>query len=105
MWPAGRVTEWKITEQEPRHAAEFDDVLGAAHHDRRDAIRLKMPRDQTHGLMTHGSVGGDDGRIDIHPAHMRQDVHAILLDRGFLAAIRRRADELFRQPANPPLGR
>src|SRR6516165_1330339 len=52
LGPAGRIAQWKIAEQKARHAAIFDDVLGAAHDDRRDAVLFQMPCGQTHGLTT-----------------------------------------------------
>ena len=93
MWFSRGIAEGKITEQKARDAAKLDDVLGAAHDHRRDAVRFQMSCDQTHGLMTHGSIGGDDGRVDIHAADVGENIHAILLDGGFLAAVGGCADE------------
>ena len=54
---AGAVAEREIGEQEARHGGVFDDVLGAAHHHGRNAVRLEMARDQGRGLMAHRAFG------------------------------------------------
>lgn len=38
-------------------------VPGSAKDYRRDAVRLEMPRDQTHGLVAYRSEGDQDGGI------------------------------------------
>ncbi len=105
MRPSRRIAQRKITEQEAWHAAEFHQILGATHDHGGDAIRLKMPRDQTHGLMTHGSISNDHRHIRTQPPHMRQDIHAILLDGDFLAAIGGGADEFRRDILDTSAGR
>src|SRR6185312_16020127 len=51
----GRVAERKVAEQEARDADIFDDILGTAHDDRRDAILFEVTGGQTHGLVTYRS--------------------------------------------------
>ena len=97
MRPAGGIPQREVAEQEPRHAAEFHQVLGAAHDHGRDSIRLKMPCDQTHGLMTDGSIGDQNRGVGSGGADISEDFGRVLLDGDFLAAVGRRADELGRQ--------
>src|SRR6185295_14221229 len=44
---AARIAEREVAEDEARHAAVLDDVARAAEHDRRNAVGLEVPGDQT----------------------------------------------------------
>lgn len=60
-----RITQWKIREDETRHAAMLHDVLGGADDDGGNTVRFKMTGDQTHGLVTDRSKRGQNGRVDL----------------------------------------
>ena len=52
---AARVAERKIREHETGNSALLDDIPRRAEYHRREAIRLKVPSDQTHGLVANWS--------------------------------------------------
>ena len=54
---AGGVAERKIGEQKARHAAMADDIHRRADNHRRDSVRFKVTRNQTHGLVADRSYG------------------------------------------------
>ena len=54
-WVSTRVAKRKVGEQETWHAAVFDDVFCRTDNNCRNAVFLKMPGDQTHGLVTDRS--------------------------------------------------
>jgi hypothetical protein len=49
------VAEREVSEYEARHAALLDDILRGTDNHSRNAVRLKVSSDQTHGLMTNRS--------------------------------------------------
>src|SRR5438270_11749286 len=63
LGPARRIAQRKVAEQKARHAAIFDDVLGAAHDDGGDAVLFQMPCGQTHGLVAHRSIGDENSGV------------------------------------------
>ena len=60
------IAQREVTEQEARDAALLDDVARRSQHDGRYAVLLQVARDQTHGLVAHGSEG-----------HQQRDVHTV----------------------------
>ena len=100
--PAGRIAEREIAEQEPRHADIFDDVLGASHDDRRDAVRFEVTGGQTHGLVTHRSNRDENSGVHFVFAQPRQQLRAILFEGHAVAAVGRRAVKARRHLADPP---
>ena len=57
------VTQWKIGEEKPGHAAIFHNIAGRPNHHRRNTMGFKMPCDQTHGLVAHGSKRAQKGGV------------------------------------------
>jgi hypothetical protein len=43
----------------------LDDIPSTAHNDGCHAMHFEMPRRQTHGLVTHGSIGDQHCSIDL----------------------------------------
>jgi hypothetical protein len=64
-----------------------------------------MPGGQAHGLVAHRSVGNEDRGLGGIFAAPRQQLRAISLDRGALAAIGRRTMEPRRYRAYPACDR
>src|SRR6267378_780585 len=91
--PARAVAERKIAEEEPRHAAVLDDVFRAAHHHRRDAVRLEMARDEADRLVADRAIGYEESRIHLIFHAAREDLGTVHLDCVLLAAVGRRAVE------------
>ena len=81
------VAKGKIREEESRNTTLFDDVPSGSDDHRRDAIRLQCSCDQTHGLVTHGSVSAK--YRDIHPvfAHPLEYLRRVGLHRDTLRAV------------------
>ena len=74
----------------------FDDVLGAAHDHCRDAVFFEVASNRTHGLMTHRSIGDDDGNVAAVFTYSLVYFGTIDFHRPLLTAVRRRAVEAFR---------
>ena len=90
---AARIAQGEIAEQKPRHADVFDDVLGASQDNRRDAVRFEVTGGQTHGLVTHRSNRDENDGVDLVFAHPRQELRAVLVEGGAMAAVGRSAVE------------
>jgi len=87
------VAERKVGKQEARNADVLDDVLGAAHDDCRDALRLERSRDERERLVAHGAVGNQQRGVGaVFPA-ARDEFGRVDLERRALAAIGRRPVE------------
>ncbi len=61
---AARVAEREVGKDKARHPALLNDIAGRAEDDRGNAVRFKMPGNQTHGLVTYRSQGNQQGNID-----------------------------------------
>src|SRR5437868_15529549 len=83
----------------------LDDVLGASHHDGRDAACLQMPRHQADGLVADRTVRYQYRGIDMIGAAARQYFRRIGLNGYPVAAVGRRAEEARRELADPSLTR
>ena len=81
----------------------LDDVLGAAHHDSGNAIGLQMPGDQADGLVADRAVRDQHGGIHSIVPAARKDFRRVGLDGDPMAAVGRRAKEMRRNGADPPL--
>ena len=90
---SGCVPQGKITERESRRTYAFNDIFCATHDDCWDAVGLKMTCDQTHGLMTHWSIGDDDGDVAAIFTYSFVYLGTIDFHRALLAAIGRRTIE------------
>lgn len=95
---ATRIAERKVGKDKARHPALLDNVTGRAEDDRGNAVRFKMPGDQTHGLVTHRSQGDQQGNIDSIFTAEIEDGRGILvnspprtIDRGHTVKARRQA--------------
>ena len=100
---AAGIPEREVAEQEPRNAALLDDVARRAHHHGRDAVLFQVPRDQTHGLVTHRSEWNEKRHIDTIFAAAPQNLGRVVLERAALAVIGRHAVKARRQLADPSL--
>ncbi|MGB0752226.1 MAG: hypothetical protein ACPGQI_09720 [Gammaproteobacteria bacterium] len=60
---SSRVAQWKIAEQKARYTSSFNNVFSASHNNSGNAIFFQVTCDQTHGLVTHRSIGNDDGNV------------------------------------------
>ena len=85
----GRIPQREITENESRHAAVFNNILGAAHDNRWNIVCFQVTRGQAHGLMADGSVGGDDRCIHLVFVQHGQYIGAVLFNGRQLAAVGR----------------
>ena len=66
---AARITEREVGKHHSRNAAMLYDISCSGDDDRRDAVLFEVPCDQTHGLVTYGSDGNENGRVDcVFPA-------------------------------------
>ena len=101
---AARVAEREVGKDKARHTALLNDIAGRAEDDRRNAVRFKMPGDQTHGLVTHRSQGDQQGNID--PVLTTEVEHrwSILVNSPPRAIDRRHAVKARRQAAEPAFG-
>src|SRR5215216_3586149 len=86
-WPARRVPERKIREQEPWHADVLDDVLSAAHDNGRDAVLLQHACRQTDGLVADGAIGNKHRCIDLLRLAAGEDLATVDLKRHTVATI------------------
>ena len=93
MRQAGTIAQREVAEHEAGHAAMLHDVLGAPHHDRRDAVRLQVARDQADGLVAHRAVGHQQRRVGAVFLAAAQDFRRVGLHRHPVAAIGGRAME------------
>ena len=90
----GRVAERKVGEQQARHADVFDDVLGAAHHHRRDAVRFEQRARRGSSLWWQtGQFGTRIAASTRVGLAARDELGAIDLERDAMAAIGRHAVE------------
>lgn len=90
--PAG-VAERKVREDETRNSTLLDDILCRAHYYCREAVRLKVSSDQTHGLVAYGSERYEKRNIHGVSATKLQHCRGILIDGPTLAEVRRHAVE------------
>ena len=66
------MTERKITKYEPRNTHLLDYIPGTSQNYRRYTICFKVPRYQTHGLMTDWSDANQEGNINlVLPTHLQ----------------------------------
>ena len=75
--PAGGIAQRKIGKQQARHADIFDDVLGAAHHHRRNSAGLQHASGEADALMADRAIGDEDGRIHVIGAAASDDFGTI----------------------------
>lgn len=61
---AAGVAEGEVHMKIARHSRVLDNVDCRANDKRRDAVRFKVSRDQTHGLVTNGSQRDEEGNVD-----------------------------------------
>ena len=95
---AARVAEREVGKDKARHPALLNNITGRAEDDRWDTVRFKMSGDQTHGLVTDGSQGDQQGNIDSILTTEVEDgrgifVHSLpcTIDRGHAVKARRQA--------------
>jgi len=100
-----RIAQRKIREQKPRHRRMLDDVLGATHHDRGNAVGLQMPRDQADGLVAYRAVRHQHRGIHSILAAAREDFRRIGLDGDAMGAVGRCAEETRGELSDPALAR
>ena len=84
---AGGVAQREVAEQQTRHANVFDDVFGAAHQHRGDALRLEVARDQAQSLVADGAVGHQHRDIRAVFAAALEQLGAVDVYRVALAAV------------------
>ena len=102
--PACRVPERKIAEGKARHADELDDILRAGHHDCRDAGRFERARRKTDTLVADRAVRREDGNVRLVLQHALHDFRAVDIERCAMAAVRRKAVHMRREPADQTAG-
>ena len=95
-----RVAEREVGEHEAGNAALLDDIPRRADYDGRNAVRLKVSSDQTHGLVADRSERYEKRNIDGVGATEVEDCRGILVDCPTLAEVRRHAVEAGRETAN-----
>jgi hypothetical protein len=95
-----RVAEGEVSEHEAGNAALLDDIPRRANYDCRNAVRLKVSSDQTHGLMADRSERYEKRNIDRVCATEVEDCGGIRVDGPPLAEVRRHAVEAGRETAN-----
>ena len=66
---AAGVSEWIVKEDGARRLARLHDVECTGQADCRDAMRFEVSRDQTHGLVTHGSHRYEQDRVYLLTTH------------------------------------
>ena len=59
------IAQRKIDKKKPCDTAVLHNIERRANDYSRDAVRLEMPGDQTHGLVTDWSERGEQGRIGL----------------------------------------
>ena len=101
---AARIAKRKVRKDKARHAALFDDISRRAKNNGWDTLGLKMPGDQTHGLVTHRSQGDQQGNIDSVLTTEVEDGRGILVNGLPHTIDRGHAVEARRQAAKPALG-
>ena len=100
-----RVAEGEVREHETGNAALLDDIPRRADYDRRNAVRLKVSSNQTHGLVADRSERYEKRNIDGVSATEAEDCGGIRVDGPTLAEVRRHAVEAGRETANATDGR
>ena len=83
----------------------LDDVLGATHHDCRNAVRLEVTGDQADGLVADRAVRHQHRNVYPVGLAARQDFRRVGLDGHAMAAVGRRAEKTRRDFADPFLAR
>ena len=81
------IAKRKVRKQKTRHADKLDNVLGAAHHNSGDAIRLQCAGGKADALMAYRAIGYKDRRVDCVAAAARYDFRAVDIKSGSMAAI------------------
>src|ERR1700678_1904206 len=71
----------------------FDDVLGATHHDRGNAVGLQMPGHQADGLMAYRAIRYQHRGIHLILPATIEDFRCVGPDRNAMAAVGRCAEE------------
>jgi hypothetical protein len=97
---AARVAEGEVREHEPGNAALLDDISRRPDYDGRNAVRLEVSSDQTHGLVADRSERYEKRNIDRVSATEVEDCWGILVDGPTLAEVRRHAVKAGRGIAN-----
>ncbi len=69
------------------HAAMLDDVDGRPNDNCWNTVGFKVPRDQTHGLMTDGSQGHQQRDVYIVLLATPEDVRSVFFDSVALAVV------------------
>ena len=100
---AGGIAKRKIGEQKPRHRGMLDDVFGAAHHDRGNAVGLQMPGDQADGLMAYRAVRYQHRGVDLVGLAARENFRRVGFDGDAVAAVGRCAEKARGDFADPSL--
>ena len=95
-----RVAEGEVREHETGNAALLDDILRRADYDGRNAVRLKVSSDQTHGLVADRSERYEKRNVDLVSTAEVEDCRGILVDGPTLAEVHRHAVEAGRETAN-----
>ena len=98
---AARIAQWEVREHEARNAALLDDIPRRADYYGRNAVRLEVPSDQTHGLMANRSQRHEKRNIDTVSTTQVEDCWSIPIDGPALAEVSRRAVKAWRKTANP----
>ena len=88
-----RVAEREVREHEAGNAALLDNIPCRADYDGRNAVRLEVSSDQTHGLVADRSERYEKRYIDGVSATEIEDCRGILVDRPTLAEVRRHSVE------------
>src|SRR6185437_10916433 len=97
---AGGIAERKIAEQKTRRADMLDNILGAAHDDRRNSVRFEMTRGERHALVADGTIRNEDRGVDLVRLAAREKFRRVGLDCRALAAGCRQAEEIRRDFAD-----
>ena len=95
-----RVAEGEVREHEARNAALLDDIPRRADYDGRNAVRLKVSSNQTHGLVADRSERYEKRNLDLVNTTEVEDCRGIRVDGPPLAEVRRHAVEAGRETAN-----
>src|SRR3954453_3706557 len=93
MWLAGGIAEWEVAEQKAWRRGVLDDVLGASHHDGRDAVGLEMARHEGRGLVADRAVRHDHRNIDLVGNAACQNFGGVNVDGNAMATVGGRAEE------------
>lgn len=99
---AAGVAEGEVHMKIARHSRVLDNVDCRANDKRRDAVRFKVSRDQTHGLVTNGSQRNEEGDVDFIFSTQFKQMRGVDLCRIALRIIRGHGVEALTKLADNP---